>query len=190
MSHRNSTIDKAATRLYEDRLSLCNKMMRLSWQIARALFFVPFPGPAFKRWRILILRVFGATIGRGCRVDSSCRIWWPGNLTMGNYACLAGSVDCYNVASITIGDYATVSQRAFLCSASHATDTLAHTLISAPISIEPHAWVCAETFLGPGVTVKEGAILGARSVAVRDLESWTIYTGNPARALKPRRIVR
>lgn len=180
--------DGTAQRLYVDSLSRNNKIARALWQIVRALFFTPFPGPLFKRWRIFLLRRFGATIGQGCKVDASCKIWWPGNLIMGDYACLADSVDCYNVSPITIGNYATVSQRAFLCSASHATNTLSRPLVHAPITIKTHAWVCAEAFVGPGVIVHEGAVLGARGLAMRDLDTWTIYAGNPARPLKKREI--
>jgi len=178
-----------STRLYFDSRSRRDKVMRAIWQIVRVLFFAVLPGPLFKRWRLFVLRCFGAKIGKGCRVEASCTVWWPGNLVMGNYACLAQGVDCYNVAPITIGDYATVSQRTFLCSASHATDTLARPLVFSPITIETHAWVCAEAFVGPGVRVGEGAVLGARSVALRDLNAWTIHAGNPARAIKPREIV-
>lgn len=176
------------TRLYVDALSRRNKVQRAIWQVARALFFVTLPGPLFKRWRIFLLRRFGATIGHGCRVEASCKIWWPRNLRMGDYACLAGDVDCYNVAAINIGDYATVSQRAFLCSASHATDQLERPLTHAPICIADHAWIAAEAMVLPGIDVGEGAVLGARGVATQDLESWTIYAGNPARVLKSRTI--
>lgn len=178
----------ASSRLYVDSVSRRNKAARAFWQIFRVLFFAPFPGPLFKCWRIFLLRLFGARIGTGCRVDASCRVWWPGNLQMGNYACLADGVDCYNVAPITIGDYAAVSQRAFLCSASHDTTSLARPLTYAPITLEPHAWVCAEAFVGPGVTLREGSVLGARGLTTRDLDRWTIYTGNPARPLKTREI--
>jgi putative colanic acid biosynthesis acetyltransferase WcaF len=175
-------------RLYVDSLSRRHKAQRALWQIVRFLFFAALPGPLFKRWRIFVLRCFGARIGHGCRVEASCAVWWPGNLVMGDYACLAQGVDCYNVAPITLGDHATVSQRAFLCSASHATDTLVRPLTHAPITIGTHAWVCAEAFVGPGVTVGDGAVLGARGVAMRDLDAWTIYAGNPAKAIRPREI--
>ncbi|WP_220443994.1 DapH/DapD/GlmU-related protein [Pararhodobacter zhoushanensis] len=176
------------TRLYVDSRSHSDKARRALWHVTRSLLFAPLRGPLFKRWRLFLLRSFGATIGKGCRVDASCKIWWPGNLRMGNYACLADAVDCYNVAPITLGDYATVSQRSFLCSASHATDQLSRPLIFAPITLETHAWVGAEAFVGPGVTIGEGAVLGARAVATRNLESWTIYAGIPARALRKREI--
>lgn len=184
----DSKANTASTRLYVDSLSHRNKAVRALWQVLRVLLFVPFPGPLFKCWRIFLLRLFGARIGTGCRVDASCKVWWPGNLHMGNYACLADAVDCYNVAKVTIGDYAAVSQRAFLCSASHDTASLTRALTYAPITLEAHTWVCAEAFVGPGVTLHEGAVLGARGLATRDLDRWTVYAGNPARALKTREI--
>lgn len=181
-------MSERATRLYVDRLTRKDKAMRALWQVTWKLFFATAPGPLFKGWRRFLLRAFGAQIGKGCRIEASCRIWRPKNLKMGNYATLAGEVDCYNVATITIGNYATVSQRSFLCSASHATNSLARPLIFAPITLGDHAWICAEAFVAPGLTIGEGTILGARSVATRDLQPWTIYAGNPARRLKTREI--
>lgn len=175
-------------RIYKDSRNKRDKIKRAVWQAVRLLFFATLPGPLFKHWRIFVLRCFGAKIGRGCRVDSSCTVWWPGNLVMGNFSCLASGVDCYNVGVVTIGDYATVSQRAFLCSASHATDTLARPLVVSPITIERHAWVCAEAFVGPGVTISEGSVLGARSVATKDVAAWTIRAGNPSRYIRLRHI--
>lgn len=178
----------APERLYIDRFTKRDKAIRAIWQVTWHLFFRTTPGPFFKGWRRSLLRCFGATIGVGCRIDASCRIWAPQNLKMGNFACLAAGVDCYNVAQIDIGDYVTVSQRSFLCAASHETDTLARGLISAPITIENQAWICAEAFVGPGVRVGEGAVLGARGVATRDLRPWSIYAGNPVRRLSAREL--
>lgn len=175
-------------RLYVDRFSKRDKIMRGLWQLVRTLFFVTAPGPLFVGWRRFLLRAFGAKIGIGCKIEASCKIWSPKNLWMGNYACLASGVDCYNVALISIHDYATVSQRSFLCSASHATNTLARPLTFAPIVIKTHAWVCAEAFVAAGVTVGEGAVIGARGVATHDLEPWSIYAGIPARRISTRLI--
>ncbi|MGH6957429.1 MAG: hypothetical protein ACREEW_12265, partial [Caulobacteraceae bacterium] len=61
-------------------------------------------------------------------------------------------------------------------------------LVARPIEIGPRAWIAAEAFVGPGVTVGEGAVLGARGVAMRDLEPWTIYAGNPATPLRRREV--
>ena len=103
---------------------------------------------------------------------------------MDDYACLAEGVDCYNAASIHIGRNATVSQRAFLCTAGHDISDPHHHQTDASIVIEDRAWVCAEAFIGQGVTVSEGAVCAARAVVVKDVESWTVVGGNPAKFIK------
>jgi putative colanic acid biosynthesis acetyltransferase WcaF len=177
---------RRAKRLYVDRLRRREKATRALWQVVYAVFFATARGPLLKGWRRSLLRAFGAQIGTGCKIEATCRVWLPSNLSMGDYSCLAGGVDCYNVAPIMIGSYATVSQRSFLCTASHATDTLALPLIFAPISIGDHAWICAEAFVGPGVKVGEGAVLGARGLATSDLGPWGVYAGIPARRMAER----
>lgn len=102
---------------------------------------------------------------------------------------LAEGVICYNVASVVIRQGAVVSQRAHLCSASHNVDDPEFKLVAKPIEIGSKSWVAAEAFIGPGVTVGEGAVVGARSVAFLSLEPWTIYRGNPAKKLRLRRKV-
>lgn len=96
------------------------------------------------------------------------------------------AVNCYNQGHITIGANAVVSQNSTLCASTHDLSEPLFPLVLRPIRIERDAWVAAEAFVGPGVTLGEGAVLGARGVAVRDLEPWTVYAGNPARPIKGR----
>ena len=105
---------------------------------------------------------------------------------MKDHACLASGVDCYNAALIELGVNATVSQRAFLCTASHDITSPCHEQIEIPIVIADRAWVAAEAFIGPGVTVGEGAVVGARAAVFKDVEAWTVVGGNPARFIKKR----
>ncbi|WP_172331812.1 putative colanic acid biosynthesis acetyltransferase [Mangrovicoccus sp. HB161399] len=177
-----------AERLYVDEMPKPLKIKRLLWQIVHALLFRPTPRFAMNGWRLRLLRLFGAEIGKGCRVAPDCFVWAPWNLKMGVYACLADGVDCYSQGRITMGDYSTVSQRAFLCTASHSIRTLERPLFSRPITIAPHAWICAEAFIGPGVTVGEGAVVGARAVAMRDVAPWMIVAGNPGKVIGTRQI--
>jgi putative colanic acid biosynthesis acetyltransferase WcaF len=97
-------------------------------------------------------------------------------------------VTVYSVAKITLADYAFVSQGSTLCTASHDIEDPYFQTVARPITIGARAWVAAEAFVGPGVTIGEGAVLGARGCAFRDLEPWTVYCGNPARRLKLRKI--
>lgn len=99
---------------------------------------------------------------------------------------LADGVNCYNVALITVKKGALVSQRAHLCAATHDTRDDAFTLKPRPITVGQQCWVAAEAFVGPGVAIGEGAVLGARAVAFHDLDAWSIYRGNPAQFYKPR----
>ena len=81
---------------------------------------------------------------------------------------------------------ATVSQRTYLCTASHDIRSPRHEQTEKPIIIEDRAWVAAEAFIGPGVTIGEGAVVGARAAVFKDVEAWTVVGGNPARFLKRR----
>ena len=137
-------------------------------------------------WKRLLLRLFGAKLAPSAVVYSSTRIYYPANLTMEANSCLASEVDCYNVAPVHVGANTTVSQGAYLCTASHDITDPRHPLITAPIRVEDQAWVAAEAFVGMGVTVGQGAVVGARAVVTKDVEPWTLVAGNPARAIKKR----
>lgn len=125
-------------------------------------------------------------MGRLSDVRGSARVWYPPNLTMEDHTLIAAKVDCYNMGPLYIGEYSIVSQRATLCGGTHDISDPNRQLIVKPIVIGPQCWVAAEAFVGPGVKMARGSVLGARAVAFHDLEPWTIYIGNPARVLKGR----
>lgn len=163
-----------------------NRVRRMLWTVCWTLLARPFPKSTFMPWKRFLLRSFGARIASTANVYSSARVFMPWNLVMKDYACLASGVDCYNAAIVEIGVNATVSQRSFLCTASHDISSPHHEQTERPIRIDDMAWVAAEAFVGPGVTVGKGAVVGARAVAVKDVEPWTVVGGNPARVLKKR----
>lgn len=165
--------------------SLRHRATRAIWGIAWFLLAAWTP-PPLRRWRILLLRLFGADVAPTARVYGSTRIWYPGNLAMGDHAVMGPGVICYSMAPISIGARATVSQRAHLCAGTHAVDDPHFQLIAKPITIGADAWIAAEAFIGPGVTVGDGAVAGARAVCMRDLDPFTIYAGNPAKPVRKR----
>ncbi|MCR9198658.1 MAG: hypothetical protein NXI04_08450 [Planctomycetaceae bacterium] len=169
--------------------STANKVGRVLWATVRWLLFRPSPR-IFYGWRRLLLRLFGASVGRNARIAPSVRIWAPWNLTIGDEVSISHDVDCYCVDRLVIGDNATVSQYAMLCTASHDVTDPGMKLISSPITLESQSWICAGAFVGPGVTVGAGAVLGAKAVLMKSVAAWTIHGGNPARFLKPREVVR
>lgn len=165
--------------------SISNRLYRAAWGLAWTLLARWTP-PSMRPWRRFLLRLFGARMGKGSDVRPSASVWSPRNLTMGEHATIGYGVHCYSMAPVTIGEYAVISQRAHLCTGTHNLDSLEMQLLARPIRIGPHAWICAEAFVGPGVAVGEGAVLGARGVTLKELEPWTVYAGNPARRLRAR----
>ncbi|MDR6433012.1 putative colanic acid biosynthesis acetyltransferase [Brucella pseudogrignonensis] len=166
--------------------TLSHRIQRLCWQMTWLLLAAWTPSFLW-RWRGTVLRAFGASIHKTAIVRASARIWWPANLVMDAHSSLGPGALCYNVAPVTLAPYAIVSQRAHLCTAGHNIDHHDFPLIAAPILIGPHAWIAAEAFVGPGVTIGEGAVLGARGVSFRDMEPWMVYAGNPAKQIRARR---
>jgi putative colanic acid biosynthesis acetyltransferase WcaF len=167
--------------------SIGNRLVRLVWSITWALLASWTP-PPLRRWRIFLLRRFGARIDPTANVYGTARVWLPSNLTMGPRACLGPRVNCYAMAPVELGANALVSQGAHLCAGTHDIEDPDFQLVARPIKIGAEAWVAAEAFVGPGVSIGEGAVLGARAVAFRDLAPWSVNVGNPARQVRLREL--
>lgn len=158
---------------------------RLLWGMVQAtLFRLSFH--TWYGWRRFLLRRFGATIASTAVIRRTVRIECPWNLTMDANTCLGDHSIAYCLGPITLRDRVTVSQRTHLCAGSHDYSQPSLPLLRPPITIEKDAWIAADAFVGPGVTVGEGAVLGARGCAFSDLKSWKVYGGNPARVIKER----
>lgn len=165
--------------------TLSSRIYRTIWSIVW-LMLASWTPPPFKSWRRLLLRIFGAKMAEGSGVYPTARVWDPRNLQMGAYSCLGHRVICYSMARITLGRYALASQGAHLCAGSHDINDPHFQLLARPIVIGDRAWIAADAFVGPGVTIGEGAVLGARAVTFANLPPWSVSVGNPARFVKMR----
>jgi putative colanic acid biosynthesis acetyltransferase WcaF len=133
-------------------------------------------------------RCFGAKIGNDVHIYSSATIYFPWNLEAGDESAIGEYAFIYNLGRVTIGARATISHRAHLCAGTHDYTKSDFPLLRLPIVIGVQAWICADAFVGPGVTIGEGAIVGAAAVAANDVKPWMIVAGNPAREIKRREI--
>ncbi len=165
--------------------SLTNRIARVVWGAVYVLVFRTSPRP-LHFWRNWVLRAFGARLHPTSRVYPRARVWLPANLEMGAGATLADDVDCYNVRLIRIGAYTTVSQYSYLCGATHDHEDPAMPLVPRPITIGARAWIAADVFVAPGLTIGDGTVVGARSSVFKDLPAWVVAMGNPARPVRPR----
>lgn len=165
--------------------TIWNKAARVLWGAVWLCLFRSSPRPCHG-WRRFLLRRFGARIGRGVALQPSCRITMPWKLQMGEYSSLGDYVICYNAGGVRIGRHATISQYSHLCSSSHDYEHPHMAQTFAAIEIGEQAWVCADAFIGPGVSVGQGAVVGARASVFKDVAPWTVVGGNPARPIKKR----
>ena len=170
-----------AARKYSKR----EQTLRVLWACGGWLFTLS-PRPFFG-WRRLVLRLFGARVGRQAHVYPRARIVMPWNLELGDWAAIGDDALIYNLGRVRIGANATVSYRAHLCAGTHDFNDPALPLRKPPIDIAAAAWIGTEAFIGPGVTVGAGAIVGARAVVTRDVAALAIVAGNPARVIGARR---
>jgi putative colanic acid biosynthesis acetyltransferase WcaF len=170
----------------EQVLSFKSRLARFIWNFIWFLFARPIPRRMLNGWKLSLLRIFGARIERHAVVYSDARVYMPWNLELAEYSILGSEVDCYNVDKIKIGPHVVISQKTYLCAASHDISKPDMPLITAPIIIEEQAWIAADAFIGMGVTIGKGAVVGARASVFKDVEPWTIVGGNPAKYIKTR----
>ena len=158
--------------------------MRLLWMPGAWIFRLsPRPCFGFRRWW---LRLFGAKVGEQTNIYPSATIYFPWNLKIGEWSSIGEWALIYNLGLVRIGDRTTISQRTHLCAGTHDYRDPAMPLIKPPIVVGDDVWICADAFVGPGVNVGDGAVVGACSVAVRDIPAWSVAAGNPAKVIKPR----
>ncbi|MBR9911298.1 MAG: putative colanic acid biosynthesis acetyltransferase [Gammaproteobacteria bacterium] len=165
--------------------SLKNRIFRVIWGVFYISLIRFSPAP-FRRWRACIYKLFGAKVGKKVNIYPTARVWLPSNLTIGEGSSIGPNVNVYNQGEIIIGRDVVISQFSYLCASTHDYNDPLHPLVMAPITIENHVWICADAFVGPGVYVREGCVIGARAVVTKSTLDWGVYAGNPAKKVKDR----
>lgn len=170
---------------YESPWPLAARLRMAAWRVCWLVLFRSTPKP-MNAWRVALLRAFGARIRGRPFVSQSARIRIPWRLEMHDRAALGEHAEVYNLGPVVLGARCTVAQHAYLCAGSHDLSTPDLPLVTAPIVVGADAFVGARALVLPGVRIGRGAVLGAGSVATRDVPDWTIAAGNPAREIRPR----
>ena len=174
-------LDTTAKRPY----SMREYVLRIPWEWVSTLLLRPSPRKALA-WRRWWVNLFGGKMHPTAGFRPSARIFHPWLLTMGQHSMIADNVEVYNLGPITIGDHSVVSQDACLCAGTHDYTQPNLPLLRPSIVIGHGVWICAGAFIGPGVTIGDNSIVGARAVVMSDVRSGVIVAGNPAKVIKPR----
>jgi len=170
---------------HQPRYSRWENLRRVMWAVMRIFFRIS--PRIFFGWRNFLLRLFGARIGKHVHIYNTAQIYFPWKLEVGDWSAIGEYALIYNLGPIHVGSLVTISQGAHLCAGTHDHTDPSLPLQRPPIIIGDQAWICADAFIGPGVRVGEGALVGARAVAVKDVQPWQIVVGNPARPIKERK---
>jgi len=169
--------------------TLKQNIMRALWMLGGRLLF----RCTFHNWygvRRAILRAFGMKVGARAKIRPTCRIEIPWNIEIGDDCLIGDDSILYSLGTIRIGPRSVISQYAHLCAGTHDYTSRVFQLLKPPIVIGSDCWIATDAYVGPGVTVGDGAILGARSSAYKDLQSGWIHIGNPAKPIKQREVTR
>ncbi|MGC2163502.1 MAG: putative colanic acid biosynthesis acetyltransferase [Silvibacterium sp.] len=181
----NMPVDSVSDPYARPMTPLGDRVRRGMWNLCYRTLFRLSPRVLFG-WRVAVLRLFGATMGPGCKIYPKAKIWAPWKLVCEDLVAFADDVEIYNPSPMFFGSHAIVSQGAYVCGATHLYNETSFRLVSFPMRFGAYSWICARAMVSPGVNVGEGAILGLGSVATKDLEPFGIYAGSPARLVKQR----
>lgn len=155
------------------------------WWIVQATLFGLSPQFLFG-WRRFLLRIFGARVGRGVLIRPTARITYPWKVAIGDWSWIGDEVVLYSLGEIAIGSNTVISQRSYLCAASHDHGDPAFGIVSGPIVIGDEAWLATDVFVAPNARIGQGTVVGARSSVFGALPAFTHCRGNPARGIRPR----
>lgn len=163
-----------------------NALKRILWYYCNLVFFKSgwFP---FYTLKVFLLKLFGASVGKGVLIKPFVNIKYPWLLTIGNHVWIGEDVWIDNLAHVTIGNHVCISQGALLLCGSHDYKQVSFDLIVKNIHIEDGVWICAKSIICSGVTCYKNSIITAGSVISADCEASGIYRGNPGIQYKMRK---
>ena len=171
---------------YKTAISPETRSRRMWWGVVWTLLFRSTPYFMLKKWRVWLLARFGMKGSKWNAIHPTVKIWAPWNVELGHAVAIDDYVNLYSVGKITIGTKVAISREAFICTASHDITTRDFPLTTAPVTIGAGAWIAAHARVMPGITIGEGAVVGAGSVVTKNVEPWTVVAGNPAKFIKKR----
>ncbi len=155
------------------------------WWVIQTLLFKTSPQCMYA-WRRFLLRCFGAQIGSKVKVRPSVHIQFPWKVAIGDYSWIGDDVVLYSLGDITIGKNVVISQKSYLCTGSHNYADKNFAIYSLPITIEDSCWLATDVFVSPGIVIRNGTVVGARSSVFHSLPAGKICFGTPAVVVKNR----
>jgi len=162
-----------------------NFIVRTLWYFVNVLFFTSPIFPVFSLKRVL-LKWFGAKIGRGVVIKPRVSIKYPWNLTIGDFSWVGEGVWIDNLGITEIGSNCCLSQGALLLCGNHDYRKETFDLMVGNIVLEDGVWIGTRSVVTGGTKCGTHSVLVIQSVAPAYMEPYGIYRGNPAEKVKER----
>ena len=157
------------------------------WWLVQAILFSTSPQFLYG-YRRFLLRMFGASIGKKVIIRPSVKITYPWKVIIGDYSWIGDDVVLYSLGDIEIGNNVVISQKSYICTASHDYLKSDFPIFAKKNSIGDGCWLATDVYVAPGVTIGKGTVIGARSSVYKDIISNKICVGNPAKIIRDRKI--
>lgn len=157
------------------RVHITRQVFRFVW-----IVFCRYSPKHLYKIRSIILRLFGAKIGKNCFVDSRARIYFPWNLEMADNACIAYDAEVYNLDKVILETGAVIAQSVFICCGTHDFNSNTRELITGEIKLSQNCFIGARSIILPGVEIGENTIVAAGSVVPKSIDHNVFVAGNPA----------
>jgi len=164
-----------------------NNIVMIIWYFVNVIFFIN-PLNPFSGLKVVLLRLFGAKVGKGVNIKPSVNIKYPWRLKIGNYVWIGEGVWIDNLDDVEIGDHSCISQGALLLTGNHNYKLSTFDLIISKIILEEGVWIGAKSIVAPGVKCLSHSVLSAGSLISSNMEAYGIYSGNPAKKIRTRNI--
>ena len=164
-----------------------SKSIVMLWWLVQGILF-PLSPHHLNNLRCILLRLFGAKIGRGVVIRPTSRFTYPWKVAIGDYSWIGDDVVFYSIDRITVGSHCVISQKSYLCTASHDFKISSFSLIAAPIEIGNGTWIASDCFVAAGVNIGSNSVIGARSNVMKSIPHRQVAWGSPCVPRYPRQI--
>lgn len=151
------------------------KLLNLVWRLIEILLFRTSP-QVFSKWRVALLRGFGAKIGKNCYISNRATVMNPWNITIGDNCGVDDYVFLKGGAKIVIGNNVSIGAYAKIIPGGHDVRTRNFRHVGKQITIGNGVFIGADAFIGSGVKIGTMAVVGARTSVFKDVPENTIIT--------------
>jgi maltose O-acetyltransferase len=140
-----------------------------------------------RKIRMTYLKTYLGKVGTGTSVQMGCRFLNGRKVDLGdrnviNFGCLFDG----RQYPIRTGSDVSIGPEAAILTLGHDPQSTEFSNKGGDVIIGDRVWIAYRAIILPGVTIGEGAVVGAGSVVTKDVEAYTIVAGNPARFVKKR----